>query len=234
MSSAPIDLFTRLARKGARLNAEPKGWDHAILLRFWRVEGDSLVLKVEAGLSEDEEEALQPGLPIWAVFENMGRVRTFDAEILEVVRPDEGPVAGIRCTLPDKVQAEDRRKAFRVPRIPPFALRATLVSGEREWTCTVSNLSVLGALLVFPEGVAESLQDEAPYKLELETFEANAAIGCRFARRTRTGKIAVRFPSSLRMGEVSPPPDLAKVVRLCELIWLRKRQGTEKKAQNAA
>jgi len=225
MATPPTDLFKRLARTGARLNAEPAGWDRGVLLRFWRVEDGAMVLKLESALREDQQ--LARGLPFWAVFENMGRVRTFTSEIVEVVHKPDGTVAGLRCRLPDEVKSEDRRRAFRVPKVPPFAVRATLHSGEQTWPTRVVNLSVLGVLLEFPEPVAAALSEEAPYKLVLETFEGNATVGAIMVRRSRRGRLAFRFPASTKMGEVSPSPELARVVRFAELVWMRRRNGKD-------
>lgn len=232
MSTPPTDLFKRLARQGVRLNAEPEGWERGVLLRFWRVESDALILKLESKV--DDPDALVAGMRFWGVFENIGRVRTFTSQILEVVRRPDGAIAGLRCSIPDEVRSEDRRRAFRVPRIFPFAVRGTLVSGDQSWPCTIKNLSVLGVLLDFPAEVADALADEVPYHLQIDTFEGSAKIGARVVRRTRNGGIAMRFPSATNMGEVAPPPDLARVVRTAELIWLRKRQGTEKKGSGEA
>lgn len=230
MATPPTDLFTRLARKGARLNVQPKDWERAILLRFWRVEGTTMILKIESELPAP----LTVGLPVWGVFENMGRVRTFTSDVVEVVRKPDDSIVGIRISVPDEVKSEDRRRAFRVPKVAPFAVRATLQSGDHVWQPVVVNLSVLGVLIQLPEEIAKALDDGAPYKLVFDTFEGSATVGAQVVRRVRGGKIALKFPGSIKMGEVAPSPDLAKVVRFAELLWMRRRGGSSQGGSQAA
>ena len=71
--------------------------------------------------------------------------------------------------------------------------------------------------------IAKALDDGAPYKLVFDTFEGSATVGAQVVRRVRGGKIALKFPGSIKMGEVAPSPDLAKVVRFAELLWMRRR-----------
>jgi hypothetical protein len=217
--SPPLDLLRRLCSQGVHLSAEPSGWDFGVGVRFWRVEASALVLQVGVPL---EAGRVPPGTGLWCVYEAHGRVRTFRTVLREeILRPD-GRLAAWSVDLPAAIGSEDRRRAFRVPTI--VGARFELRLEDRLWPVKCRNLSVLGALLELPEPVQDALPHDGRYRLHIDTHEGEVTVAARIARR-RGDTFAVRFPSSVRLGEVQPPPDLARVVRVLELRWLRKRSG---------
>ena len=225
--AAMFRLLERLCKQGGRLNAQPDGWDFALQLRFWRVEGGQLVVKVESHL---EPERLAAGSKIWCVFEDLGRTRTFSTRIEEhVLRPD-GRLAAFKVSMPNAIASQDRRRAFRVPLIVPNVVTVSLTLGDRMWRPELRNISVTGALLKFHPAVADALPDRGRYELILNAAGTNAKVGAKVVRRAKDGRIAIYFPASTQLGEVVPPPDLGKVVRTLELAWLRRRSGKEKAA----
>lgn len=220
-------LVERLCKQGGRVNAQPAGWDFALPLRFWRVEGGQLVVKVESHL---EPERLPSGTQIWCVFEDMGRTRTFRTRIEEpVLRPD-GRLAAFKIGMPDSIASEDRRRAFRVPLIVPNVVTMSLTMGDRMWRPELRNICVTGALVKFHPAVADALPDRGRYQMILNAASTNAKVGAKVVRRAKDGRIAFVFPGSTQLGEVVPPPDLGKVVRTLELAWLRRRSGKERAA----
>lgn len=219
---APVDLMERLCSQGVRLSGEPSTIGKGVGLRFWKVENGAVVLKVEVDLAP---EAAPVGTKLWCVFENVGRTRTFRTVIRQVVLRPDGRLAAWHVDMPSELKSEDRRRAYRVPVI--VGARFILELGDRQWPCTCRNMSVCGALLQLPEAVADALPDEARYTVVIDTFESTARPVGRIARRGKDGRVAVFFPKAVVMGEVKPPPDLAKVARELELRWLRKRSGKD-------
>lgn len=225
MSNPPIEQLVRLAKKGVRINLQPEGWEEALPLRLWRATPQRLTLKLERRRDAPPEKPLREKQEVWGVMENRGRVQTFRSTLLELIRDDTGRLVALACATPDVISTNDRRRAFRVPKIPIGVLQAVLERGDHTWEVRVCNLSVLGASLELPAELADSFDEDAPYSLRLITDELEARMGARFVRHTKASRISVRFPSALRLGEVSPPPSLARIVRICELSWLRHRNG---------
>lgn len=227
MTDAIRDLFQRLCRQGQRVNVQPESWELAFPARMWKVEDGALVLKLEA---EFETLDLPRSSEVWAVFEHQGRIRTFRTRVLGVADKPDGTPAAVRLEAPRQVGSEDRRKAYRVPHLPKPELKAALVSGRRTWRPNMRNLSVTGAMFALPAAVTETLKDDGRYVLVLEMDSQIAKINCIITRKETDGRCAVFFPGALRMGDVVPPPDLARIVRLCELTYLRKRSGKDRAA----
>lgn len=215
------DVMQRHCANGTRLSAQPADWDFGVGVQFWTVDDHGLLLKVVVPL---EAGRVPAGTQLWCIFESHGRARTFRTVLREEILKDSGALAGWRVDVPDTIGTEDRRRAFRVPKV--LGLQATLHMGDRAWPVPVKNLSVLGALVELPDAVADILPDRATYTLALDTGEGACRTPARIARRARGG-VALHFPGSLRLGEVRPKPDLARMVRVAELRWLRKRSGRE-------
>lgn len=219
--ATPRDVMQRHCANGTRLSAQPADWDVGVGAQFWRVDDAGLLLRIIVPL---EAGRIAPSTPLWCIFESHGRARTFRTVLREEVLKDDGALAGWWVDVPDTLGTEDRRRAFRVPRV--VGVQATLHLGNRAWPVPVRNLSVLGALVDLPHAVVDVLPVDATYRVQIETGEGACRIAARFVRRARNG-LALQFPGSVRLGEVRPKPELARVVRIAELRWLRKRAGRE-------
>ncbi|MFK7928458.1 MAG: PilZ domain-containing protein [Myxococcota bacterium] len=229
MTDAIQELFQRLCRQSQKAHVQPEDWPAALPFRFWKVDKDAFELKLETELEAGGLD-LPRACEVWGLFENMGRIRTFRTTVIDVIDGPEGHPVAIRCVLPTTVGSEDRRKAYRVPQLPKEGLKAALVSGRRTWRPKLRNLSVTGAMFQLPPAVTDALPEEGRYVLMLEMNSQIAKVNCVIRRKESDGRCAVSFPGALRMGEVVPPPDLAKIVRLCEMSWLRRRSGKDKAA----
>jgi hypothetical protein len=224
----PTDLLNRLCKQGEKLTATPQNWEFGLPLQFWTLEKDRLVVKL---LTDVSAEQVPVGTPIWAIFENLGRPRTFRSRVLEhIARPDGRPAAW-KIEIPTEVASEDRRRAFRVPAIVPGSVIGNLKLGNNVWNVEIRNLSVVGALIRLPAAVADVLPDDGKYYLNLDAGEdGQVEPSARLIRRGGDGRLAFHFPRSVKMGEVKPSSELVKVVRAAELAWLRKRSGVDEAA----
>ena len=225
MAESTVRLFANMAQNGIRVNMECKGWDTSILLRFWKADSKEVSLKIEASVAEEMRERLVVGEEFWAIFETNTRVRTFRSHITFIHVDETGRALGLRVATPAEVSTEDRRRAYRIPKVSPNVARAAVTTGGKTYELGILNLFVVGVLGRLDRQLAEDLPEDAAYKIKLTTAADSIVIGAVFRRRTPYGSVAFEFPGSYTMGELSPKPALARIVRNCELRWLRKRTG---------